>query len=181
MGERRRIQVVGASGAGKSTVGALLAARTGGEYLELDAIYHQAGWTPLGYEALLRRIEPVLRSDRWVIDGNYEELVGARIRERADTLIWLDLPRWQVTARVARRSVLRAARRTELWNGNREGWRNLFSRDRRRNMILWTWTQHRRHRVRYTRLAGDPVNSHLEILRFESQGEVDRFLAGLGP
>jgi len=43
----RRVSVVGVPGSGKSTLGPELAARLGVRYAELDAIFHQPGWTPL--------------------------------------------------------------------------------------------------------------------------------------
>jgi len=43
----RRVSVVGVSGSGKSTLGKELAGRLAVRYTELDAIFHQPGWTPL--------------------------------------------------------------------------------------------------------------------------------------
>jgi cytidylate kinase len=43
----QRVSVVGTSGSGKSTVSRELARRLGACWLELDSVYHQAGWTPL--------------------------------------------------------------------------------------------------------------------------------------
>jgi adenylate kinase family enzyme len=52
----RRISVVGAPGAGKSTVGHQLARELGVPFLELDSIYHQPGWVPLAPEEFRRRV-----------------------------------------------------------------------------------------------------------------------------
>jgi hypothetical protein len=46
---------------------------------------------------------------------------------RADTVIWLDPPRRTVMRRVIWRTIRRVAGRAELWNGNRERWRNLLT------------------------------------------------------
>ena len=43
----QRVSVVGTSGVGKSTVSRELARRLGASWLELDSVYHQAGWAPL--------------------------------------------------------------------------------------------------------------------------------------
>ncbi len=50
-----RISVVGVSGAGKSTVARMAAARLGVPYIELDAIHHGPDWTEIP-DAELRRI-----------------------------------------------------------------------------------------------------------------------------
>ena len=42
-----RIAVIGTSGAGKTTLARRLAGSLDVPHLELDAIYHQAGWEPL--------------------------------------------------------------------------------------------------------------------------------------
>jgi hypothetical protein len=36
-------------------------------------------------------------------------------------------------------------RREELWNGNRESFRNLISRDPMQNIILWSWLTHAKY------------------------------------
>ena len=106
-----------------------LAARLRVPWVELDAIYHQAGWQPLPVEEFRARVVAAIAADGWVVDGNYsavQDLVWAR----ADTVIWLDLPRWRVMGQLIWRSVNRAALGTRLWNGNRETWRGQFwSRD----------------------------------------------------
>ena len=51
-------------------------------------------------------------------------------------MVWLDLPGRTVRARVARRAAARVLTRRELWNGNRESWRNLLRRDPARG-VRW--------------------------------------------
>jgi hypothetical protein len=51
-------------------------------------------------------------------------MLGDLITDRADLIIWLDLPVRLVMWRLLRRTHLRNKHRTELWNGNVEpGWR----------------------------------------------------------
>ena len=131
----RRVSVVGTSGVGKSTFASALALVLGAAFLELDSVQHQADWTPLPVEEFRARVALVADGECWVIDGNYsrvQDLVWAR----ADTVVWLDLPRRVVMRRIIWRSVWRVAGRTELWNGNRERWRNLFTLERRSRSSL---------------------------------------------
>jgi adenylate kinase family enzyme len=138
----RRVSVVGTSGAGKSTLAAALARELDAEFLELDSVFHQPGWVPLPREDFRRRVAAAVAGERWVIDGNYTSQVKDLVWARADTVVWLDLPRRTVMRRVIWRSLWRAAKRTELWNGNRERWRNFFSVDKEESVIAWAWQTH---------------------------------------
>jgi len=166
----RRVSVIGTSGSGKSTLAAALAVALGADLLELDSVYHQAGWERLPTEEFRRRVASVVAGERWVIDGNNSE-VQDLVWGRADTVVWLDLPRRTVMRRIIRRSFRRVARRVELWNGNREHWRNLFTR------ISWAWQTHAANRVKYEAAMADPGNSHLRFVRLASPAAVRRFLS----
>jgi adenylate kinase family enzyme len=174
----RRVSVVGNSGSGKSTLAVALAARLGVPGVELDAIYHQPGWTPLPEADFRARVEVLAAGDAWVIDGNYtavRDLVWAR----ADTVVWVDLPRSLVMARVVRRTVRRGVLRTELWNGNREPASNWLTLDPERSIIMWSWTQHAKYRARYEAATADPAWDHLRFIRLRSPAAVRAFLRGL--
>ena len=169
----RRVSVVGTSGVGKSTFASALALVLGAAFLELDSVQHQADWTPLPVQEFRARVALVADGECWVIDGNYgrvQDLVWAR----ADTVVWLDLPRRVVMRRIVWRSVWRVAGRTELWNGNRERWRNLFTLEK--SVIVWAWQTYAANRARYEAAMADPLRSHLRFVRLRSAAEVRRFL-----
>jgi adenylate kinase family enzyme len=171
----RRVSVVGTSGVGKSTFASALALVLGAAFLELDSLQHQADWTPLPVKEFRARVALATDGECWVIDGNYsrvQDLVWAR----ADTVVWLDLPRRTVMRRIVWRSVLRVAARTELWNGNRERWRNLFSLDKEESVIAWAWQTYASNRARYEAAMADPLHSHLRFVRLRSPAAVRRFL-----
>jgi adenylate kinase family enzyme len=174
----QRVSVVGISGAGKSTVASSLARLLGAVFLELDSLQHQADWTPLPVAEFRARVACVAAGERWVIDGNYSR-VRDLVWARADTVVWLDLPRRTVMRRVIWRSFWRAARRVELWNGNRERWRNLFSLDAEESVIVWAWQGYASNRARYEAAMADPGNAHLRFIRLRSPASVRRFLREL--
>ena len=122
-----------------------------------------------------------MAGERWVIDGNYSSKVRDLIWARADTVVWLDLPRRTVMRRIIRRSVNRAVRRTELWNGNREHWRNLFSRDKETSIIAWAWQTHAANRAKYAAAMADPENARLHFVRLKNPAEIRRFLWSSSP
>jgi hypothetical protein len=68
-------------------------------------------------------------------------------------------------------------RRVELWNGNREGWRNLFSLDKEESVIAWAWQTHAATQAKLEAAMADPANGHLRFVRLRHPAEVRRFLA----
>jgi adenylate kinase family enzyme len=172
----RRVSVVGNSGSGKSTIARELACSISVPLVELDSIFHQPGWVPLPAEEFRRRVADAVAGDGWVIDGNYSA-VQPLVWERADTVIWIDLPRRIVMRQIVWRTLRRVAGHAELWNGNRESWANLFTWDPAESVISWAWHQHGVYRVRYAAAAEDPANAHLRFVRLRNRAEIRRFLA----
>jgi adenylate kinase family enzyme len=171
--------VVGNSGSGKSTLARKLAASLGVPHLELDSVYHQPGWEPLPRDEFRRLVAARASEDGWVIDGNYSA-VRPIIWDRADTVVWLDLPKWTVMRQVSWRTLRRAVTKQELWNGNRERLGNFLSWIPEESIISWAWHNHANYRTRYGAAAADPANAHLTFIRLTSRGEVARFLAARG-
>jgi adenylate kinase family enzyme len=172
----RRVSVVGNSGSGKSTVARKLAAILGVPHLELDGVFHQPGWQPLPPEEFIRVVAARADEDGWVIDGNYS-VVRPAVWARADTVVWLDLPRRTVMRQVTWRTVRRALTRQELWNGNREPVRNFFRLDPEESVISWAWHSHTKYRTRYGAAAADSANAGLAFIRLAGRRDAARFLA----
>jgi adenylate kinase family enzyme len=162
-----------ASGTGKTTFGRALAARLGLPFHELDALNHGPGWTEATAAELRARVEPLVAGPAWVIDGAYRGKLGDLVLARADTVVWLDLPRRVWLPRLLRRTARRVLRREELWNGNRETVRGvLWASDA---LIPIAWRSFAERRRRYpTELAPYPV------VRLRTRGDVARFLATAG-
>jgi adenylate kinase family enzyme len=171
----RRVSVVGSSGSGKSTAGRALASRLGVEFVELDAIFHQHGWTDLPLEDFRARVGEHAAADAWVIDGNYS---GVRdlVWDRADTVVWLDLSRLTVVWRLIRRTLRRAITREVLWNGNREPLTNFYRWDPMKNVIRWSWVKHGEYRQQYQSAMSDPRLTSIHFVRLGSVREISEFL-----
>jgi len=167
--------VVGTSGSGKSTLARELAAIMGVPYLELDGVNHQPDWEPLPTDEFRRIVAAKAAEDGWVIDGGYSTVLPL-VWARADTVAWLDLPKRTVMRQIIWRSLRRVARRQELWNGNRERWRNFFSWNPEESVISWAWHTHAAVRTRYAAAAADPANAHLRFVRLASHRDAARFL-----
>jgi adenylate kinase family enzyme len=170
-----RASIIGSSGAGKTTFGKRLAARLDCRYIELDAIYHQAGWVPLPEDEFRARVSEVVAGDSWVCDGNYG-VIHPLVAARATDVIWLDLPKPIVLLQVIKRSILRAIDGRELWNGNHERISEWLDPE---HPIRWTWSTFERRRAEYARRAGSPEYAHLRFHRLRHRREMREFLAHL--
>jgi adenylate kinase family enzyme len=164
----RRVSVVGNSGSGKTTLAVALARAIGAPHLELDAVFHQPNWEPLEREAFRARVAEFVAADTWVVDGNYSA-VQDLVWQRADTVVWLDLPRHRIMRQLTARTLRRMLTRAELWNGNTEPLRNLFRLDPHESILRWAWTQHGKYVERYAAAEHDPANRHLCFIRVPSQ------------
>jgi len=174
----RRVAVVGASGSGKSTLAAALAEKIDGTSLELDELFHGENWAPTPTPEFRRRVAEALDTDRWVVAGNYSVVMDL-VHGGADTIIWLDLPRWLVTWSVVRRSLRRVIKREELGNGKRERWRNLVSPHPEVNVIVWAWTHHAAHTKRYEGFLTSPFWAHADVRRLRSRREVAQMMSSI--
>ena len=115
----RRVNVVGTSSSGKSTLAIALAERLSVPYIELDALHWEPNWAEAPSEVMRERVRSAIGGETWVVDGNYSA-VRDLVWARADTVVWLDLPLPTILARYATRTVRRLTTRQELWSGNRE-------------------------------------------------------------
>ncbi len=175
-----RIAIVGNSGSGKTTLARRVVERTGAHHVEIDALFHQPGWTPKDRDLL--RSEMIATLDEvedWVVDGNYDSSVGDIVRGRAETIVVFDLPRARVMRQVITRTVRRAITRAELWNGNREPLTNFYRWDPERNVIRWSWVKHDEYRQRYRARMADGSWDHAEVVVVRSRADAAVWLESL--
>lgn len=175
-----RIVVVGNSGSGKTTLSRKLAEKLQFPYLELDSLYHQSRWRPLPEDEFQARVAEFALQPSWIIDGNYTSAgMPELVWPVADTMVWLDLPRWLVVPRLIGRSVKRVLTREELWNGNRERLRGLFDPRPDRNVVLWSITRHGDYQNRFQQARADVATAHLRLYRLCSRGDITAFIDGV--
>ena len=67
-----RINVVGTSGSGKSSLSHQIATHLDLPYIELDQLFWKADWTETPDEEFFQKLKVALSADRWVLDGNYD-------------------------------------------------------------------------------------------------------------
>ncbi len=174
----QRVITVGATGAGKSTLGRRLAGRRGVEFVELDALFWGAAWTPAEPAVFRARVEAAIAGPAWVVAGNYGA-VRDLVWPRADTIVWLDYSLPLVLGRLTARTLRRAITREVLWNGNRENlWEHamLWSE---RSLFHWLFSTYWRYRRDLPRLFAEPGHAHIRIVHLRSPRAAEAWLAGV--
>jgi adenylate kinase family enzyme len=170
----RRINVVGTSSVGKTTLAAAIAELLDVPHVEMDALHWEPNWIEAPPEVLRERLRVATAGDGWVVDGNYG-MVRDLIWARAQAVVWLDLPLRTILWRYVRRTLRRVARRQELWSGNRERLSmHLLSRD---SLLWWILTTYRMRRREYPPLLA--ARPDLVTVRLRSGRAADRWLAQL--
>ena len=166
---RRVCLIASASGNGKTTTGRALAARLGVPFHELDALHHGPDWAPATADELRAKVELIVASPGWVVDGSYRGKIGDIVPKAAELVVWLDLPVHVWLPRLLKRTARRIVRREVLWNGNRERLRDVLHPTN--SVVLYALRNYRRTRRTLRReLARFP------LARLRTQEEVDRFL-----
>lgn len=166
-----RILVLGPSGAGKSTLARRIGASLGCPVVHLDSLYWTAGWVPSEPAMFRAKVAAAAVGDTWVMDGNYTSTLDLRL-PRADTVVWLDLPRRVYFPRALWRSLRNyGQQRPDIGPGCPERFDPGFFR-------TWVWTYPSHSRARHAALmAGLP--SGVRGITLGSTSTVRAFANGL--
>ncbi len=156
-----RVLIIGCTAAGKSTLARKLSKTLDSTYIELDSLYWSDGWTPVSKDDFTRELKRRIRSDRWVIDGNYSHARDILWPE-ATLVIWLNYSFLLVFARLLQRTCKRILTNEILYNGNRESLRRSFLS---KHSIFWYLirTYHLRRRQYRTLFDAMPFSNIYKI------------------
>lgn len=165
----RRVVVVGSSGAGKSTLSRAMGSRTGMPVISLDEHYWRPGWQrPTQQQWRRDQITLLDQHASWIADGNYGSTLDVRLK-RADTVVFLDMPRWQCVIQALwrllkhRGQAIQAAGCPERWSWSFLGY-------------IWSYPTHHRPRL-LAAFADHAADTRILVLR--SRRDVRAFLANL--
>jgi adenylate kinase family enzyme len=164
--------VAGTSGSGKTTLAARIAAALHAPHVEIDSLFHGANWTPRpSFEADVHRFTA---DPTWVTEWQYGA-VRWHLADRADLLVWLDLPRSVVMRQVLGRTLIRRLRRQRLWNDNVEPplWTLLTDPE---HIVRWAWATHPKTARRVTDLLARRPD--IPIVRLHSHADAAHWLSG---
>ena len=140
----QRVVILGSSGAGKTELARRLGERTGLPVVHLDRIFWREGWQPAPRDEAEAELVDVVARDRWILDGDFRGAGDARF-ERADTVLFLDTPRWLCIWRVLWRRVRdHGKERPDLPASEAFDWENL----------KWIWRYPRTERSEILAIPG---------------------------
>ena len=100
-----RVMIIGFSGSGKSTLAQRLGKILKIEPVHLDAVAWSRGWVMRSAAEAEALVTPVLNRDRWIIEGNYSNILYQERLSLCDTLIFLDVPAWRCFFGVLKRYI----------------------------------------------------------------------------
>jgi len=170
----RRAWVVGSCGSGKTTVARRIARLLGTHSVHVDDYIWLPGWKLRDREEMLALLEERLRGPNWVMEGNLgrDAVRLWRIADRADLIVWLDLPLRVTFRRLVLRCLRRSLLRQTCCNGNRESLRLTFFSAQ--SILLYAWQTRRLRRVIYGKLL-----QHRPHVRLTTQRDIDGWLEAL--
>lgn len=172
----QRIQIIGPSCAGKTTLGRELGARLGLPVTDLDDLWWSPGWVECGHPAMRERLVPLAASPAWVVSGNYFASTEPVLWPRVQWLIALDFPLGLVTARAIRRTLVRGITGEPCCNSNREQVHRLFHRD---GVVRYTWRHWARRHAYYQTLARDSALATARVTLLKRPADVAELLRTL--
>jgi len=167
----RRVVVLGPGGSGKSTLARRLGQLTGLPVIHLDRVYWRPGWVPTPeseWEAVHRDLTA---GEAWIIDGNYGSTVEVRLA-RADTVVFLDVPRIVALIGVLRRRLMyRRRKRPDMAPGCPEkvDW----------EFLGWVWNYARRDREPLLAQLADAERRGVTVHRLRTRRQMRLFLKAL--
>lgn len=84
-----RIIILGCSGSGKSAFARELQRLTGLPLIHLDKVWWRPDRTHISRDEFDRRLEAILRGEKWIVDGDYSRTYEPRF-SACDTVVFLD-------------------------------------------------------------------------------------------
>lgn len=104
-----RIAVLGVSGSGKSTLARRLGDLLTLPVFHMDKMYWTKDWQRRypNREDFTAAVAAIANQKQWILDGMYSKMSNVEDRlEKADTIIYLDIPKWKALYRVYKRALL---------------------------------------------------------------------------
>ncbi|MEO7454179.1 MAG: adenylate kinase [Fimbriimonadales bacterium] len=167
----RRILIYGVTGSGKTHLAERLSERTGIPWHSVDDLTWMPNWNEVPLDRQREIIGSICNRDEWILDTAYGKWVETPL-ERLELIVALDYPRSFSLRRLLRRTIARARDGMPICNGNRETWRQAFSRN---SIILWHFKSFARKRARIRKW----INEGRAVIHFRTAAETEEWLSSV--
>ena len=161
----KRILIIGCPGSGKSYFAKRLGEITKLPVIHMDNIYWKKDKTSISKEELMKKLQPYLEKDEWIIDGNYHHTLTQRLKYATD-VFFLDIPREECIKGMLER--IDIERDDIPWVETREDAEEL---------IAWTEDYEKRHKVEEEQMLKE--NKQVLVHRFNSREEINAYLESI--
>jgi adenylate kinase family enzyme len=163
----QRVLVIGSPGAGKSTFALKLGKKINLPVIHLDKEFWNPGWIETPSDQWRDKVRELVKQSQWIIDGSYDGSLDIRL-PRADTVIFLDFPRYLCLWRVLKRIFTNPGKvRFDMAEGCPEKIDFGFFR--------WIWNYRRNHYPKIYEKLNEYHNS-IDLIFIKSPAEVQKFI-----
>ncbi|MGA9289713.1 MAG: topology modulation protein [Anaerobacillus sp.] len=166
-----RIIVMGVSaGAGKSTFAKKLGDLLDLRVYHLDSLFWKPGWQEATLEEFRASQETVAANSSWIIEGNYSSSFDIRA-PRADTLIYLEIPRLVCIYRVLKRWFTHIGQtRSDMGSGCKEKMEWSFLK------FIWTTYYPRKQKMKKRFAQFQQMGPEKNVILLRNKAEIINFL-----
>ncbi|MDJ0612175.1 MAG: EutP/PduV family microcompartment system protein [Rhizobiaceae bacterium] len=166
----KRVMIIGGSGSGKTTLARELGAITGLPVVHCDKFQFREDWIRVPNEQRDAALNTAAQADEWIIEGNYSDTWPLR-SSRADTIVFVDTPRylriWRVVSRTIR---FYGKNRPDLPAGCEERFDLAF--------LKWTWSFDKNRRPNALKLIHEARSDQVAKI-FKNIRDSEEWLAEL--
>ena len=162
-----KIAIIGSGGSGKSTLARSLGELLYIEVFHLDALFWKPGWVGASKQEQRLVQSKLVERGTWIFDGNYSGTMDIRLN-KADTIIFLDIPRTICAYRVLKRWIqYRNKARPDMGEGCEERISIEF--------LKWVWEYPRTKKPEILKNI-DTLSKEKKVIILKSSKEVKQFL-----
>lgn len=166
----KRVLIIGSPGTGKTTFARKLALKTGLPLVHLDLYYHNKTknyYHEINKQAWHSQVDELISQDKWIIDGNYNSTLEARVK-RADTIIFFDLARRKAVTGVFKRRLV-------LHNKIRDDMPSYWKEHIDWKFVRYVWKFNKNKRPKIMEIISAPQNKSLIV--FKNHHQAEKYLA----